>query len=1225
MWPRESLHSQNFTLTSVVVNSLNDSWCGDIEETNWPFIGCTASPDPYATLTDANGNTVYQSASNVDNFSLELALNIPLTDFPYTLTIWDEDGIIGGVGSNDDNMGNFILDGTQSGTFTLSNSGTTITLNVMMSFAGCTDVNALNFSSGATMNDGSCQYGECASNEDLIIVDVQTDQFGFETSILLTDFNGQTALDVSAFTDNTLSSFNVCVPNGGLYSFTISDAYGDGICCDYGSGYYSITSCGQVVASGGSFAESETVSIESCDYVVEDLLGCTDSNAFNYNSLANSDDGSCLYFDCSSDFTPDPDNLFYAPEGSIVIDNNIQLPPGTINEVYEEYIQFYAPSQLDLDGTSIQFNNVVINSINNLPDGLTYQCSSGNCSFGSDQIGCIGLLGTAQQSGVFDLSINASVSVSYDLGFLGNVDINFDVPYYGGNTYLDLAGVDASTINSIVPNIALIIQESNAVFGCTDPLANNFDPLANEDDNSCDYSILCSGVLSTVEIKNFLFENEISWFISNSIGDTLLNSIEFNENSILNNYEFCLDENQTYYLNTSDGDWLGAEIDVSIPCDDGTFSILNESPNNSEYTQFTFFTSCSPVYGCLDPVAVNFDEFANIDNGSCVYPIYGCTDLDAVNYDPLAEVDDNSCAYFVCEPLSSGEAGFYPPEGSSFNEDSSAVYLPIAQVNEFYDENLQFYAEDTITIEGLEIGFVSAKIRNVNNMPEGMYYQTSTSDSTFYPNNTGCVGLFGTPVESGVSSLSIEATVTVEILGTELSFDLPYEGGVILLDLVFANGDYSSLNNFIPTFVIEVEGEVDPNEDIYGCTDELALNFDSIATLEDQSCIYSIQGCTDIQAINYNPLADVDDNSCSYFECEPLSSGVAGFYPPEGSSFNEDSSAVYLPNAQVNQFYEENLQFYAEDTISIEGLEIGFVSAKIRKVNNMPEGMYYQTSTSDSTFYPNNTGCVGLFGTPVEAGVSSLSIEATVTVEILGTELSFDLPYEGGVVLLDLVFADGNYSSLNNFIPTFVIEVEGEVDPNEDVYGCIDESASNFNLDANIDDSSCIYSQTLNINEGWSLISTYIQSDNLDIGVVFSPLFDHIVLIKNNEGSAYLPEWNFNGIGDMIAGQGYQIKLNSDQQLTIYGERLIPELTPIDLTLGWNLIAYLRQSPADVTSVFQEMLSNGSLVIVKDSEGNAYLPEWAFNGIGDMFSGKAYQIKTNEAYTLIYLSNNQDY
>ena len=113
------------------------------------------------------------------------------------------------------------------------------------------------------------------------------------------------------------------------------------------------------------------------------------------------------------------------------------------------------------------------------------------------------------------------------LGFLGNVDINFDVPYYGGNTYLDLAGVDASTINSIVPNITLIIQESTAVFGCTDPLANNFDPLANEDDNSCDYSIICDGVLSVIEIKNSSIDSEISWFIVNINGDTLLNSMSF--------------------------------------------------------------------------------------------------------------------------------------------------------------------------------------------------------------------------------------------------------------------------------------------------------------------------------------------------------------------------------------------------------------------------------------------------------------------------------------------------------------------------------------------------------------------------------------------------------------------------------------------------------------------------------------------------------------------------
>ena len=1003
------LNAQNFTLTSVEVNSLNDSWCGDVEETNWPFIGCTASPDPYATLTDGNGNTVFQSASNIDNFSLELTLNIALTDFPYTLTIWDEDGVVAGIGSNDDNLGNFTLDGSQTGTFTLSNSGTTITVTVMASYMGCTDVNASNYDPVATMNDGSCTYEECSENENLISIEVQTDAWGYETGIQLTGFNGQLYLDVSDFSDNTLNSFNVCVPNSGVYSFTITDEYGDGICCDYGEGYYSITSCGELIASGGGFGESEIITIESCDYQNEDLLGCTDLNAFNYNSLANVDDGSCLYFDCPDGFTPDAENLFYAPEGSTVIDNDIQLPIGTINQIYEEYIQFYAPSQLELDGTSIEFNSVVINSINNLPNGLAYQCNSGNCSFSADQIGCIGLIGNPQEVGVFDLSISASVSVSYDTGVLGNVDIDFDIPYYGGNTWLDLAGVDASIINSIVPNITLVIQEGSSVYGCTDPLANNYNPLANQEDNSCDYTEICDGYSSIVELQTSSFAYEISWEILSDSGDTLLNSNEAYENDSSYSYELCLDQDQTYYLNAIDsyGDgWSGSVIDISIPCDNGLFSILNESPEDGILSQYSFFTSCAPVYGCTDESASNYNELADLDDGTCIYPVYGCTDPGAINYDDLAEVDDNSCAYFNCDELELAEAGFFPPEGSSFNEDSTIVYLPDAQINEFYDHNLQFFAEDTITIEGLEIGFISAKIIEVNNLPEGMYYQTSTADSTFYPNNTGCVGLFGEPEEVGVNNLSIEATVTVEILGSPLSFDLPYQGGVVLLDLVFSDGDYSSLNNFIPTFVIEVTEEVDPNDDVYGCTD-------------------------------------------------------------------------------INAY--------------------------------------------------------------------------------------------------------------------------------------------NFNSEATVDDASCIFSQTLDITTGWSLISTYIQPENLDITSVLSPLENTIIIIKNNAGDAFLPEWNFNGIGDMIAGQGYQVKLSQGAELLIVGDKLFPELTPIELTEGWNLIAYLRESPANVASVFQTMLDNDNLVIVKDTYGNAYLPEWDFNGIGDMLSGQGYQLKIYTESILIYLSNDDEY
>ncbi len=39
------------------------------------------------------------------------------------------------------------------------------------------------------------------------------------------------------------------------------------------------------------------------------------------------------------------------------------------------------------------------------------------------------------------------------------------------------------------------------------------------------------------------------------------------------------------------------------------------------------------------------------------------------------------------------------------------------------------------------------------------------------------------------------------------------------------------------------------------------------------------------------------------------------------------------------------------------------------------------------------------------------------------------------------------------------------------------------------------------------------------------------MLAKNNDGSAYLPEWDFNGIGNMLTGSGYQLKIIEDQDL----------------------------------------------------------------------------------------------
>ena len=52
---------------------------------------------------------------------------------------------------------------------------------------------------------------------------------------------------------------NACLPDG-CYDFIIYDSYGDGICCAYGAGSYTLTddSSGGTLASGGAFGSSET-------------------------------------------------------------------------------------------------------------------------------------------------------------------------------------------------------------------------------------------------------------------------------------------------------------------------------------------------------------------------------------------------------------------------------------------------------------------------------------------------------------------------------------------------------------------------------------------------------------------------------------------------------------------------------------------------------------------------------------------------------------------------------------------------------------------------------------------------------------------------------------------------------------------------------------------------------------------------------------------------------
>ena len=126
-------------------------------------------------------------------------------------------------------------------------------------------------------------------------VTILTDNYPEETTWSLTDANGAVVASGGPYAAQGVEEVTqVCVESG-CYTFTVNDSYGDGLCCAYGNGAYSLSAGGAVLASGGEFAVSE--STEVC---LGSGFGCTDETACNYDEEATTDDGSCDFSSCVS-------------------------------------------------------------------------------------------------------------------------------------------------------------------------------------------------------------------------------------------------------------------------------------------------------------------------------------------------------------------------------------------------------------------------------------------------------------------------------------------------------------------------------------------------------------------------------------------------------------------------------------------------------------------------------------------------------------------------------------------------------------------------------------------------------------------------------------------------------------------------------------------------------------------------------------------------------------
>lgn len=566
--------------------------------------------------------------------------------------------------------------------------------------------------------------------------------------------------------------------------------------------------------------------------------GCTDPNASNFNVAATVSNGSCAYNGCTNAQALNYNPTATADDGSCVL----SIPAVHINEIHfnpNEFLGF-----TDLTHEFVELHNATNAAVNI----AGWRISGGiDCVFPiGASIPANGFIVVASTpatyagagSGVYSFTDDLN-NISENIRLYQSSNILVDqVTYYsncwpanadGNGPSLEL--INYSFDNNVASNYCAGSSNngtpglpnscySSQIAGCTNPIAANFNPLANFNDGSCIIEgCTYASALNYNAAANT--DNGTCQYTSSIPGCT-------NETASNYNLNATIDNGSCIYPVPLSGCTYADAINYSplAQSDDG--SCIYPQPNS----------------GCTYIAALNYNSSATSDDGSCVFGsgIAGCTYTNALNFDNAATIDDGSCNFTLIISGCTVASALNYNNQATFDDGSCVFQQPILGC--MYASAINYNPLATQDAGNCQFPL---------SIPGCTYPDASNFNSAATIDNGSCI--YPQLIEGCTYSTASNYNPLAQIDNGSCLFSVSQTLGC----------SYESALNFNAN-ATQDDGTCLFAAAVYGCTNSDALNYNTNATFDDGSCQYPlpIEGCTYTTATNYSASATQDDGSCIF-------------------------------------------------------------------------------------------------------------------------------------------------------------------------------------------------------------------------------------------------------------------------------------------------------------------------------------------------------------------------